>query len=220
MPGIPNAARTNLTSTSIQIHRHLHIDDGSFREVYEGTFVGGNRNQQKAACKCFKSKYSAFEKDFAVQDEKVTDKCIQYANDWNDFCMEGKEITINQGTVFDHAGRNYLVEPFIRDFKKYTSNSGTIMYRGGKGETAERRAMEAFSHYSYHRSGGSLIICDLQGHYKKRSGKKGARFELTDLAICSRKRLYGFTDLGEKGIESFFFNHTCNEYVTDCRLMD
>ena len=41
---------------------------------------------------------------------------------------------------------------------------------------------------------------------------KRCRFELTDPAICSRSRSYGPTDLGAKGIESFFANHTCNKY--------
>mmetsp|Transcript_49303 Transcript_49303/g.139591 ORF Transcript_49303/g.139591 Transcript_49303/m.139591 type:complete len:101 (+) Transcript_49303:660-962(+) len=44
------------------------------------------------------------------------------------------------------------------------------------------------------------------------------RYELTDPAISSRKRLYGPTDLGEKGMETFFSNHRCNEYCnTDKR---
>jgi Alpha-kinase family len=43
-------------------------------------------------------------------------------------------------------GTNYLVEPLIRYFKKYTSNNGWIADAGWAGE-----AMEAFSHYTYHR---------------------------------------------------------------------
>mmetsp|Transcript_4290 Transcript_4290/g.7158 ORF Transcript_4290/g.7158 Transcript_4290/m.7158 type:complete len:96 (-) Transcript_4290:373-660(-) len=42
-----------------------------------------------------------------------------------------------------------------------------------------------------------------------------SRFELSDPAICSRQRSYGPTDLGEKGIESFFSNHHCNEHCND-----
>ena len=38
------------------------------------------------------------------------------------------------------------------------------------------------------------------------------RFELTDVAICSKSRLYGPTDLGEKGIDTFFSNHVCNKF--------
>jgi Alpha-kinase family len=74
-------------------------------------------------------------------------------------------------------------------------------------------AMEAFSHYTYHKSGGQLIVCDLQGRYRdNRYTPSKSRFELTDPAVCSRRRSDGPTDLGEKGIESFFANHSCNRY--------
>eukprot|EP00501_MAST-03F_sp_TOSAG23-6_P002682 GSMAST32.ASY1.ANO1.2829.1 assembled CDS len=75
--------------------------------------------------------------------------------------------------------------------------------------------MEAFAHYSYHISDGELLICDLQGRYRKDTRKASrCRFELTDPAICSRDRLYGPTDLGEKGIDSFFANHQCNQFCS------
>lgn len=73
--------------------------------------------------------------------------------------------------------------------------------------------MEAFSHYTYHRSGGQMIVSDLQGRYKyNRYAKSKSRFELGDPAVSSRRRNYGPTDLGEKGIDSFFANHNCNEF--------
>jgi hypothetical protein len=57
-------------------------------------------------------------------------------------------------------------------------------------------------------------VCDLQGRYRRESrGRKSrCRFELTDPAICSRQRSYGPTDMGEKGIETFFSKHACNEF--------
>ena len=48
-----SAARTNLTSDNIRIGGR-QIGVGEFREVLEGTYIGGNRNQQAAACKRFK----------------------------------------------------------------------------------------------------------------------------------------------------------------------
>jgi len=107
------------------------------------------------------------------------------------------------------GGKKYLVEPLIRYFKKFTSNNGWISDDGSW--TSE--AMEAFSHFTYHRSGGNLIVCDLQGRYKyNKFNPSKSRFELTDVAICSRGRTYGPTDLGEKGIDSFFANHVCNRF--------
>ena len=52
-----SATRDNLTSTSVGIHHSDLIGTGAFREVYRGTYVGGNRNSQKAACKKFKLSY-------------------------------------------------------------------------------------------------------------------------------------------------------------------
>jgi len=209
-----NAARTNLSSTQCEIHSYEAVGSGAFRDVVEGTYIGGNRNQQAAVCKAFKHKFHHLEEEYYEMDFKVTDKAIQYANEWNLICPEGKEILINRGSVqHSRDGRKYLIEPFIRDFVKFTSNSGTIVKHHGRGGSANTWAMEAFSHFTYHRSGGSLLICDLQGRYKRAKfadHPRKSRFELTDLACCSRGRTYGPTDLGEKGIESFFTNHVCN----------
>lgn len=173
--------------------------------------IGGNRNQQEAACKAFKSKYRVLENEFFRYDFKVADRAIAYAEEWNEWCPVGNEILVSRGDVMRQNGRKYLVEPLIRYFTKFTSNNGWIASEHEEGWHV--LAMEAFSHYTYHRSGGSLIVCDLQGRHRyDRFGGRKTRFELTDPAICSRQRLYGPTDMGEKGIESFFANHVCNRF--------
>lgn len=204
-----SAARTNLTSYRVKVHDNCYLGEGAFRIACEGTYIGGNRNQQEAACKRFKNKYKVLENEFFEFDFQVADKAIQMAQEWNDFCPYGKEILITRGTVMKRNGCKYLVEPLIRYFTKFTSNNGWIS--NDSCEETEIEIMEAFCHYTYHRSGGSLIVCDLQGRYRYNAyNKKKSRFELTDPAICSRQRLYGPTDMGEKGIESFFHNHVCN----------
>jgi hypothetical protein len=184
--------------------------------VCAGTFVGGNRNTQPSVCKKFKDRFSVLEDEFFNSDNKITAKAIDLANEWNMICPDGREILINQGDQVIEDGETFLVEPLIHNYVKFTSNSGTIIR-----DSYGTEAMEAFSHFCYHKSGGSLIVCDLQGRYKsmkkKFNKKKGeyeqkSRYELTDLAICSRARSYGPTDMGEKGIENFFANHVCNEY--------
>jgi hypothetical protein len=205
-----SAARTNIDSRNVALHEARTLGVGQFRIAYAGTYVGGNRNMQDAVCKAFKPKYHALEADFYSQDFHIASKAIQFAEDWNEWCPRGKEILVTRGDVLNINGTNYLVEPLIRYFKKYTSNNGWIADAGWAGE-----AMEAFSHYTYHRSGGSMIVCDLQGRYRHdvRNQAK-CRFELTDPAICSRSRSYGVTDLGEKGIDTFFANHVCNQFCS------
>lgn len=209
-----SAARTNLTSQSVSISDYK-LGEGAFRECYEGTYVGGNRNQQEAACKSFKTRFRGMENEYFADDFRIADRVIDYAEEWNEFCPNKKEITVSRGDIISSRdGVKYLVEPYIRDFGKFTSNSGWIAPESELGWKV--LAMEAFSHYTYHRSGGSLLVCDLQGRYRAdrhgRGQKNKSRFELSDPAICSRKRLYGPTDLGEKGIESFFCNHRCNQF--------
>ncbi|KAL7562585.1 hypothetical protein ACA910_014181 [Epithemia clementina (nom. ined.)] len=83
--------------------------------------------------------------------------------------------------------------------------------------------MQAFSHFSYVRSGSRLIVVDLQGTLQV-SSKYGTReFVLTDPAIHKRKKSrrlkdlkFGRTDRGDKGIRDFFSTHTCNDA---CRLL-
>lgn len=210
-----SAARTNLSSSEVSIGSDK-IGEGSYRECLSGCFVGGNRNGQAAVCKRFKPQYrdSDLEDELFSADFQIIDRAVIVADKWNEWCNPSKEIMINRGAIHkSNRGISYLVEPYIRYYTKFTSNAGWI------GDTGDWkvRIMEAFCHYSYHVSGGQLIVCDLQGGYKyNRFAPNKSRFELTDPAISSRRRSYGPTDLGEKGIESFFANHECNEYCDDC----
>lgn len=206
-----SAARTNLSSSSVNINTNRLVGTGQFRLAYEGTYIGGNRNNQEAVCKCFHARYAHIENEFFADDKRVIERALLFAEDWNNMCDKGKEILITYGSVMRMGGKKYLVEPLIRYFTKFTSNNGWIADVDDEGWAV--LAMEAFSHYSYHRSGGQMIVCDLQGRYRHDPySNKKRRFELTDPAICSRRRTYGPTDLGEKGIESFFSHHRCNQF--------
>merc|ERR1711957_361081 len=74
---------------------------------------------------------------------------------------------------------------------------------------------QAFSHFSYTYSGKKMLICDLQGVYDERN--KLLRF--TDPVIHyhnlskkkNRRRIYGRTDMGQKGISNFLSSHTCSQ---------
>lgn len=52
--------------------------------------------------------------------------------------------------------------------------------------------MEAFQHFTYVKSGGDILCCDLQG---VRSSKT---YYLTDPAVISRQQIFGDTDMGIK----------------------
>ena len=210
------ATRTNLDPTSVALNEAKSLGEGTFRITYEGTYKGGQRNGQKAALKRFKYEYRHMEDEFFQSDFKVIDKAIELATEWNDFCRSFEKIRFARGDILVMAGTNgetkkFLVEPLVRPFYKYTSNSGWIRDRSETGLSL--LALEAFCHYTYHATGGNLIVCDLQGHYKRNPFVFfKSRYNLTDPAICSRSREYGPTDLGEKGIDSFFAHHVCNQF--------
>jgi hypothetical protein len=78
---------------------------------------------------------------------------------------------------------------------------------------------QAFSHFSYFHSGKKIVLCDLQGEYDKRE----KLFRFTDPVIHyydrhnpGKRSLYGRTDFGRKGIETFMDNHKCNRL---CQLV-
>lgn len=204
-----SAARTNLSSTSVSVDYNSVLGGGAFRIVYSGTYVGGNRNQQEAACKFFKDQYKNLESEYYQFDFKIADRAIQLAEIWNGFCDSNRSIQISRGTVHtvSYGSDQLLVEPLITPYIKFTSNNGWIS------DDPAGLALEAFCHFTYHQSGGSGIVCDLQGRWRKKNAYgRPRRYELSDPAICSRSRGYGPTDLGEKGIDSFFCNHSCNEF--------
>lgn len=66
--------------------------------------------------------------------------------------------------------------------------------------------MQALSHYSYHASRRSIVLCDLQGAVRRNC------IVLTDPAVLSKDGRYGPTDMGAKGIATFFHRHKCNRF--------
>eukprot|EP00892_Ulva_mutabilis_P004116 jgi/Ulvmu1/2076/UM123_0008.1 len=100
----------------------------------------------------------------------------------------------------DIAESRVLVEPFIDNFSKFNSNTGWVPGCDGA-HAIWVEAMQALSHFSYHASGCKYLLCDLQGAVRRN------KIILTDPVILSADQRYGPTDLGQQGIEQFFFHH-------------
>ncbi|KAL7549696.1 hypothetical protein ACHAWF_014679 [Thalassiosira exigua] len=83
---------------------------------------------------------------------------------------------------------------------------------------------QTFSHYTYQRSKGQLMVVDLQGVFKVRSDGTKV-YKLTDPVIHKHRRnrnrvmkkwSFGRTDRGEKGMRAFFETHKCTDA---CKLL-
>ena len=140
-----SAARTNLTSNDVRISNYK-LGEGAFRVCLEGTFIGGNRNNQEAACKRFKPQFRPMELEYFSSDFQIADRAIRVAEEWNAICPYGKEVLVTRGTIhYSNSGIRYLVEPLIRYYQKYNANSGWI----GNLNRWQVRCMAAFTHFSY-----------------------------------------------------------------------
>eukprot|EP00996_Jenningsia_fusiforme_P000129 NODE_1090_length_1711_cov_27.432611_g966_i0.p1 GENE.NODE_1090_length_1711_cov_27.432611_g966_i0~~NODE_1090_length_1711_cov_27.432611_g966_i0.p1 ORF type:complete len:397 (-),score=78.97 NODE_1090_length_1711_cov_27.432611_g966_i0:332-1522(-) len=102
----------------------------------------------------------------------------------------------------DREGQPYLAtEPFMEgEFRKQNNNFGFV-----SGD--DRNTPQAFSHFSYHFSKQSVLVCDIQG--------VGDMY--TDPQIHSADgKGFGKANLGKTGITKFFQTHHCNEI---CRML-
>ncbi len=105
--------------------------------------------------------------------------------------------------------RYFTYEPYMEGtYEKFNSNGGYVA------TSSLFEVIQAFSHYTWVRSGKRMVICDIQGV------KTGDRFQLTDPVIhhLDIRHAYGGTNLGRKGIKMFFKTHCCNTICKRMRL--
>lgn len=95
---------------------------------------------------------------------------------------------------------------------KYNNNSGMVLRKDG---SAPHDVIQTFSHWTYHRTGGELMIVDCQGVYNAGDSS----FVLTDPAVhCQDILRFGGTNLGKEGFKRFFKSHKCNAYCAELGL--
>lgn len=200
-------ARENL-SCRAEVYKSHIFATGTFKLVYKGAYTEGNRKNQDCVCKYFKTG-SVFEESYFDNEIKVVTKALELITKFNNAGIISSDIYLNWPTVWwhDHTGETCLVEPLIKNFEKYNSNTG--WNPSYEDSTPWTDVMQALSHYSYHCTSGQLLLCDLQGG----TYKKG--YVLTDPVIISRTRSYGPSDLGPDGFSTFFSQHQCNKYCSD-----
>jgi len=111
-----------------------------------------------------------------------------------------KKVDIVQMAVLEiedqpEGSRYYHLENYIEgQYMKYNSNSGFV-------DQNTRCTPQAFSHFTFERSGHQLIVVDIQG--------VGDLW--TDPQIHTADGLeYGDGNLGTKGMALFFHSHVCN----------
>ena len=203
-----------------------HFAAGVSRYAYRGTLHGsGPKSGDKCVVKVFKEAYAKRAGHWVI-DMQTSETAEKYAREWNKKRNPSKPMTFTQPIIAKmdkRAAFNFLglfpfydesvtarigaaeyvaFEPFIRgNYEKFNSNNGW--------RNRESLGAAAFSHFTWTESNCELVVCDIQGV------REWDRYRLTDPAIHSTSRLYGATDHGQKGIDSFFSTHECNGLCED-----
>jgi len=111
-----------------------------------------------------------------------------------------------EGGVAYFVAERYLDGEFI----KFNGNNGYV----NEQDPGSSEMMQAFSHYTYVKSRGNLMVVDLQGVVDN-----GALL-LTDPQVLSRKKMFGRGDLGIEGFHLFFDKHRCGETCMALKLVE
>jgi len=93
------------------------------------------------------------------------------------------------------------------EWVKYNNNAGMVM--------KNHEIIQCFSHWTYQRSGGRMMVVDCQGVFNRATNS----YLLTDPAIhCDDVLKYGGTNLGVTGFYRFFKTHKCNRFCRELSL--
>ena len=99
------------------------------------------------------------------------------------------------------------------NFTKYNNNFDFVADFSKHREKAEElflfnEVAQAFSHYTFQKSDGFILVCDLQGVVQK----------LTDPMILTKNKTKLQGDLASPGIAQFFVSHQCNDICKKLNL--
>ncbi|KAL8243958.1 hypothetical protein R6Q59_010216 [Mikania micrantha] len=149
--------------------------------------------QCQALCKAFALEFNSLLGQETIFDFIVTT------------CLKGKKKTATDSDEQDFLS----LEPFIEGtYIKYNSNCGYV--NNDLPDDSLNQAAQAFSHFTFERSRGRFLVCDLQG----------VGGVLTDPAVHTvdpERFKLGDTNLGSDGFKFFFATHACNDV---CRRLE
>lgn len=188
--------------------------EGQCRYAFKGVYVGkGPLNGKECVAKVFIDEAGRHYRNY-VPDINVSLKANELAKAFNAQYSSSKPLrfivpqlaTVTEvpyGNVYAEVNDKILVEDFIEGkYEKFNTNGGW--------ESDSVTAVPAFSHYTYWKTGGELLVCDIQGV------RTPTGYILTDPAVLSRKEgQFGPTDGGPSFMARFFRAHQCNSVCSE-----
>eukprot|EP01103_Thecamoeba_quadrilineata_P007634 TRINITY_DN17487_c0_g1_i1.p1 TRINITY_DN17487_c0_g1~~TRINITY_DN17487_c0_g1_i1.p1 ORF type:complete len:454 (-),score=72.00 TRINITY_DN17487_c0_g1_i1:103-1464(-) len=138
------------------------------------------------------------DREDCFQDVRLQMYAKQWANQFN-HCDPPKKVDFLPAYCLDLMERpgcpTSCVEPYIEGtYKKHNNNYGYV-------SDDHRNTPQAFSHFTYHYSSHTILICDIQG----------VGDVYTDpLMHSTLNEEFGRGNLGSEGMEKFLSTHCCN----------
>ena len=190
--------------------------EGSDCLVYHGSDLV---NFRKIVLKKFKRSGSEHNTlDCYMQELLVRTISTTYAREFNIEKLKPPNTCTIDYTPLDvvqcNGGTFFLLEAFLTGkIEKFNNNNGVVVKSSPYSDL-----LQAFSHYTWVKSGRSLLICDLQG---VKESATSDRIILTDPAIHSTGSpgRFGPMDAGMDGIRAFFRTHSCSSICSQMKLV-
>lgn len=153
------------------------------------------------------SKYGQFQDEESGRNQVIMQsKCVKYANEFNSHPSVSKHVSFVSSQLVKFlygkwAGMYATMERYIGDnFIKHNTVNPEI---DGVALTT-RNTPQAFSHFTFEKSGKTEIVVDIQG-----VGDCYTDPQLYSVSLLYQEP-YGPADWGIQGISNFFRNHRCN----------
>lgn len=206
---------------------------GSFRLAFRGELLAPVlRNGQKIVVKVFKDEYARYKGDWKL-DIQTYDTAKQMADLFNAEADINLQIAFVTPVPMQVTGEGWntlttcrkgewvIAESFLKGaYTKWVSNNGWMNPNELFTELAA-----TFAHWTWVRSEGKLMVCDLQGVcdnpfavQQQKGSWVPSKLQLTDPAINSVDQSYGKTDIGTAGIYNFFRHHRCADFCTKLNI--
>ena len=196
---------------------------GDFRKAFKATSITEGFNKGTWVVKSYLESAVQLIKDTGQTTEEHTRKSVQMQYLARNFASQLKETIAKDkldeyGDSFEYKsvymgktedGELLTVEEFIPgDFAKFRNNNGIVCEE----DTMLCKKAQAFSHFTYEKSEGKVMVLDIQG-----SGYTLYDPEIASAEIHNEDGGYQFCtgNLAGRAIESFFEVHQCNSY---CKL--